>query len=423
MVAVAGLSANQYHVVNTAAARGATTNKAREENMHKSQDRIHVTHAGSLPRGEPLGSMLIDQEAGKPVDAAALEKAIDARVTHVLDKQTQVGIDEINDGEQGRIGFQTYVAQRMSGFGGVSNRPYGKDWTTFPQFSERFFQRLPPRIGKVNNAPQAIADIKYRGAEHIAAETERLKRLAAPIRSSVADIFMNAAAPGIIATTMLNAYYKTYEDYLAAIAREMHKEYAAVVNAGFILQLDAPDLAMERTMLFQDKTDAEFVKILEQHIAAVNLAIEGLPADRVRLHVCWGNWEGPHVHDVPMEVILPTLYKAKVGALGLEFGNSRKQHETAAIRKHKLPANMMLIAGVIDSKSNMVEHPEVVAQRIESIVAAVGDRQQVIAGVDCGFGTFVGWEWVTEDIVWAKLKTLREGADIASQRLWGKKAA
>jgi len=394
-----------------------------EENLQKSQDRILVTHAGSLPRGEPLGSMLIDQEASKPVDATAMKKAIEARVTHVLSKQVEVGIDEVNDGEQGRIGFQTYVAQRMSGFGGVSNRPYGQDWTTFPQFSERFFQRLPPRIGKVNNAPQAIADIKYQGAEHIAAETERLARLSGPIAPRVANIFMNAASPGIIATTMLNAYYQTYEDYLAAIAREMHKEYAAVVNAGFILQLDAPDLAMERTMLFQDKTDAEFVEILEQHIAAVNLALEGIPADRVRLHVCWGNWEGPHVHDVPMEVILPTLYKAKVGALGLEFGNSRKQHETAAIRKHKLPDNKILIPGVIDSKSNMVEHPEVVAQRIEGVVAAVGDRERVIAGVDCGFGTFVGWEWVTEDIVWAKLKTLREGADIASRRLWGKKAA
>ena len=391
--------------------------------MQKSQDRILVTHAGSLPRGEPLGSMLIDQEAGKPVETDMLKKAIEARVVHVLNKQVEVGIDEVNDGEQGRIGFQTYVAQRMSGFGGVSDRPYGKDWQTFPQFSERFFQRLPPRIGKVNNAPQAIADIQYQGAEYIAAETERLARLAAPIKSSVADVFMNAASPGIIATTMLNAYYKTYEDYLAAIAREMHKEYAAVVDAGFVLQLDAPDLAMERTMLFQDKTDGEFVKVLEQHIAALNLAIEGLPADRVRLHVCWGNWEGPHVHDVPMEVILPTLYNAKVGALGLEFGNSRKQHETAAIRKHKLPDNMTLIAGVIDLKSNMVEHPEVVAQRIEAVVSAVGDRERVIAGVDCGFGTFVGWEWVTEDVVWAKLKTLRQGADIASTRLWGRKAA
>ena len=389
--------------------------------MQKSQERILVTHAGSLPRGEPLGSMLIDQEAGESINAVALKKAIDARVGHVLNKQVEVGIDEVNDGEQGRVGFQTYVAQRMSGFGGVSSRPSGKDWTTFPQYAERFLQRLPSRIGKVSNAPQAIADIKYQGTEHIAGEIERLVKMAAPVRPRVANIFMNSASPGIISTTMLNAHYKTHEDYLAAIAREMHKEYAAVVDAGFILQLDAPDLAMERTLLFQDKSDAEFVKVLEQHVTAVNLALEGIPADRVRLHVCWGNWEGPHVHDVPMEVILPTLYKAKVGALGLEFGNPRKQHETTAIRKHKLPDNMMLIAGVIDSKSNIVEHPKVVAQRIEAVVAAVGDRERVIAGVDCGFGTFVGYEWVTEDVVWAKLKTLRDGADIASTHLWGRK--
>ena len=230
---------------------------------------------------------------------------------------------------------------------------------------------------------------------------------------------MNAASPGIIAATMLNAYYKTYEDYLAR-SRAKCMEYEAVVNGGFILQIDAPDLAMERTLLFQDKSDAEFVKIVEHHVAAVNKALDNIPADRVRLHVCWGNWEGPHVHDVAMEVILPALYKAKVGALGLEFGNSRKHHETAAIRKHKLPDRMTLIAGVINSKSNMVEHPEVVAQRIEAVVGVVGDRERVIAGVDCGFGTFVGWEWVTEDVVWAKLKTLREGADRASTRLWGR---
>jgi 5-methyltetrahydropteroyltriglutamate--homocysteine methyltransferase len=275
----------------------------------------------------------------------------------------------------------------------------------------------------VNNAPQAIADIKYRGTAVIDAETERLTRLGAPLKSRVHETFMNAASPGIIATTMLNAHYKTYEAYLQAIAHEMHIEYAAVVKAGHVLQLDAPDLAMERTMLFQDKSEAEFVKIVEQHVTALNIALEGIPADRVRLHVCWGNWDGPHIHDVPMEAILPALYEAKVGVLGLEFGNSRKQHETAALRKHKFPDRMVLIPGVIDSKSNIVEHPEVVAQRIEAVVAAVGDRERVIAGVDCGFGTFVGWEWVTEDVVWAKLRTLRLGADIASARLWGKKAA
>jgi 5-methyltetrahydropteroyltriglutamate--homocysteine methyltransferase len=391
--------------------------------MIKSKDRILTTHAGSLPRGEPLGTMLIEEEARKPVDSGKLKEAIDARVSHVLKKQVEVGIDDVNDGEQGRVGFQTYVPQRMSGFGGTSDRPYGQDWTSFPQFNERFYQRLPPKIGMVYGAPQAIEDIKYRGTALINAEVERLNRLGAAVKPRVSDFFMNSASPGIVATTMLNAYYESYEAYLAAIAREMHTEYSAIVKGGNILQIDAPDLAMERTMLFQDKSDAEFVKILEQHVTALNKALEGIPADRVRLHVCWGNWEGPHVHDVAMEVILPTLYQANVGALGLEFGNSRKQHETAALRKHKLPDQMLLIAGVIDSKSNIVEHPEVVAQRIEGVVAALGDRERVIAGVDCGFGTFVGWEWVTEDVVWAKLKTLREGADRASARLWGKKAA
>ena len=391
--------------------------------MLKSVDRILVTHAGSLPRSEPLGGMLVDQEAGKPFDKAKLKDAIEVRVKHVLAKQAEVGIDSVNDGEQGRVGFQTYVAQRMGGYGGASNRFPGKDWTSFPQYAERFRLRLLPTMGKVHNAPQAIADVKYQGAELIAAETERLTRLAEAVKPKIAETFMNAPSPGIITTTMQNAYYKSHEDYLTAVAKEMHHEYAAVVKAGHILQIDAPDMAMERTMQFQDKTESEFVGILEKHVAALNLALEGLPADRVRLHVCWGNWEGPHVHDVPMTAILPALYQAKVAALELEFGNSSKQHEVAALRRHKLPDELVLIPGVVNSKSNIVDHPEVVAQRIEAVVGAVGDRERVMAGVDCGFGTFVGYEWVTEDVVWAKLRALRQGADIASERLWGKQAA
>jgi 5-methyltetrahydropteroyltriglutamate--homocysteine methyltransferase len=222
---------------------------------------------------------------------------------------------------------------------------------------------------------------------------------------------------------MLNAYYKTYEDYLDAIAREMHYEYKAVVDAGLILQIDAPDLAMERVLLFQDKSEKEFVKIIEQHIAALNKALKDIPRDRVRLHICWGNWEGPHIYDVALEPLLPVFYQANVGGLSIEFANARRQHEYAALRKHKLPDHMVLLPGVIDSKINLVEHPEVVAQRLETAVAAVGDRERVIASSDCGFGTFAGWEWVAEDVVWLKLKTMREGADLASKRLWGKKAA
>jgi 5-methyltetrahydropteroyltriglutamate--homocysteine methyltransferase len=236
-------------------------------------------------------------------------------------------------------------------------------------------------------------------------------------------MFFAEPSPGIIATTMLNAYYKTYEDYLSAIAREMHYEYKSVVDAGLILQIDAPDLAMERVLLFQDKSDGEFVKIIEQHIAALNKALDGIPRDRVRLHICWGNWEGPHIYDIGLEPLLPVFYQANVGGLSIEFANARRQHEYAALRKHKLPDHMVLLPGVIDSKINLVEHPEVVAQRIETAVAAVGDRERVIASSDCGFGTFAGWEWVAEDVVWLKLKTMREGADIATKRLWGKKAA
>lgn len=391
--------------------------------MRKSVDRILVTHAGSLPRAEPLGSMLVDQELGNPVDKATLNAAIDARVSHVLAKQAAVGIDSVNDGEQGRIGFQTYVAQRMSGYGGESTRHKGADWVKFPQYAERFRSRLLPKLAKMSNAPQAIADVKYQGQQIIAEETERLTRLGAAVKGKAVETFMNAASPGIITTTLHNAFYKSHEDYLTAVAKQMAQEYAAVVKAGHILQIDAPDMAMERTMLYRDKSESEYLAILEQHVAALNLALENVPKDRVRLHVCWGNWEGPHVHDIAMEKVLPFLYKAKVGALGLEFGNSAKQHETAALKKHKVPDDLILVAGVVDSKSNIVDHVEVIAQRIEKVVEAVGDRERVWVSPDCGFGTFVGYEWVTEDVVWAKLENLRKGADIASKRIWGKKAA
>lgn len=387
--------------------------------MTTKTDRILTTHTGSLPRGEPLSSLLIDQEQGEDVSLAALEAATENRVAHVLKKQVEVGIDIANDGEQGRVGFQTYLMQRMSGFGGVSKRPYGKEFLEFPQFTERMMQRIP-KTGKVFDAPQAIDEIRYLGTALLDAEIERLARLAADARSQLADLFMNAPSPGIVACTMLNAYYDSQESYLDAIARELSTEYRRVVEAGFILQIDAPDLAMERVLLYQDLTDAEFARTVEIHVAALNKALAGIPRERVRLHVCWGNWEGPHNHDVDMGVLLPALYHAHVGALGLEFANPRRQHEVAAIAKRALPDDVTLIAGVIDSKSNFIEHPEVVAQRIEAVVRAVGDPQRVVAGVDCGFGTFVGWEWVTEDVVWAKLRSLHEGAELASTRVFGK---
>jgi 5-methyltetrahydropteroyltriglutamate--homocysteine methyltransferase len=390
--------------------------------MHKSVDHILTTHTGSLPRGAELNDLLIADEAGEKVDKAKLNDLIDHRVAHVMQKQRESGVSVANDGEQGRVGFQTYLPKRMTGFGGESKRPFGKEWVELPLFTQKFMARLP-KTGKVFGCPEAIADIKYTDKEAIKTELARFKRHAAEVKPPFAEMFFAEPSPGIVACTMLNAHYSSYEAYLDAIAREINYEYRAVVEAGYVLQIDAPDLAMERVLLFQDKTEAEYVKIVELHIATLNKALAGIPADRVRLHVCWGNWEGPHIFDIGLEPLLQAFYQAKVGAIGIEFANARRQHEYAALKKHKFPDNMVLIPGVIDSKINLVEHPEVVAQRIEAAVAAIGDRERVIAGVDCGFGTFAGWEWVAEDVVWLKLKTLREGADIASKRLWGKKAA
>jgi 5-methyltetrahydropteroyltriglutamate--homocysteine methyltransferase len=390
--------------------------------MHKSVDHILITHTGSLPRGQELNDMLIADEAGESVDQRKLADTVDKRVAYVMQKQREAGVDVANDGEQGRVGFQTYVPKRMSGFGGESKRPFGREWMELPLFTQKFMARLP-KTGKVFGCPEAVGELKYQDKEAIKTELARFKRHGDAIKPAFPEMFFAEPSPGIIATTMLNAYYKTYEAYLDAIAREMHYEYKSVVDAGLILQIDAPDLAMERVLLFQDKSDREFVKIIEQHIAALNKALAGIPRDRVRLHICWGNWEGPHIYDIGLEPLLPVFYQANVGGLSIEFANARRQHEYAALRKHKLPDNMVLLPGVIDSKINLVEHPEVVAQRIETAVAAVGDRERVIASSDCGFGTFAGWEWVAEDVVWLKLKTMREGADIASKRLWGKKAA
>jgi len=394
----------------------------REETMKKSTDYILTTHTGSLPRGAELNDLLIADEAGESVDKAKLNDMVDKRVAYVMEKQRWAGVDVANDGEQGRVGFQTYVPKRMSGFGGESKRPFGQEWVQLPLFAQKFMARLP-KTGKVFGCPECVGELKYHDKDAIKTELARYAKAAAAIKPPFPDLFFAEPSPGIIATTMLNAYYKSYEAYLDAIAREMHYEYKAVVDAGYVLQIDAPDLAMERVLLFQDKSEAEYVKIVELHIATLNKALQGIPRDRVRLHICWGNWEGPHIFDIGLEPLLQAFYQANVGALSIEFANARRQHEYAALRKQKFPDNMILIPGVIDSKINLVEHPEVVAQRIEQAVAAIGDRERVIAGVDCGFGTFAGWEWVAEDVVWLKLKTLREGADIASKRLWGKKAA
>ena len=389
------------------------------EVVRSSDDRILVTHVGSLPRGEALNELLIRSELGEGVNRGELDATIERRVAEVYRRQLDAGIDIPNDGEQGRVGFQTYVAERMSGFGGESNRRRPQEFADFPQFAEMLMKRFPRR-GKQFNAPEAIADVHYKDLSAINREVALLQAQAKAAGKSPGDCFMTAPSPGIIASTLLNAHYPTHRDYVLALAKEMRNEYLAIHAGGFILQIDAPDLAMDRHIIFQDKSEKEFVAICEQLVEAINVGIEGIPPAQVRLHCCWGNWVGPHTHDIALASLLPALTKANVGALSIEFGNPRHQHEYAALKSFKLPPEMILIPGVIDTTTNFVEHPEVVARRIEEAVAAVGDRERVIAGTDCGFGTFAGREWVAEDVVWAKLKSVRQGADIASRRLWGR---
>ena len=386
--------------------------------MQTSHSRILTTHVGSLPRSAALADLLIDQEQGKDIDLAALNREAELAVQYVIQKQAESGVDIGNDGEQPRIGFQTYVPQRMQGFGGESKRPTPQDMKEFPDFMALMQKRNVMRA-KVFNAPQAIAELAYQDLSAVQAECDLFQRCLDQQPQKFTECFMTAASPGIVATTMLNAYYDSYEKYVFAIARELKKEYEYIHSQGFLLQLDSPDLAMERTFLFQDKSIQEFQKIVEIHIAAVNMALENIPADRLRLHVCWGNYDGPHNHDVPLEDILPSVYQAKVGGLAIELANPRHQHEYKVLKKYPLPDAMVLIPGVIDSTTNYIEHPEVVADRICQAAEAVGDRSRVIAGTDCGFGTFAGWEMVPDSVVWAKMKACSEGARMATERLWG----
>ena len=384
-----------------------------------SRDRILTTHVGSLPRNEKLSDLLLRQEAGEAFDAREMAAEIDKAVAHVVERQLAAGIDIGNDGEQQRVGFQTYVPQRMSGFGGVSKRRRGREFEEFPELVASLMRRFP-HVSKQQNAPECQSELKYLDIKPIENEIARFKKISG---GKFGEQFMTAPSPGIISSTMLDAFYGSQDKYLNAISREMKNEYQAIHKAGLLLQIDAPDLAMDRTMMYRDLSDAQFVKAVERHVQAINEGIAGIPRERVRLHICYGNWEGPHIHDVPLATILPALYQAKVGALSIEFSNPRHAHEYEAFRKHPLPRDMLLIPGVVETTSNFVEHPEVVARRIEEAVRAVGDRERVIASTDCGFGTFTNREWVIEPAVWLKLASIRQGADIASARLWGRKVA
>jgi 5-methyltetrahydropteroyltriglutamate--homocysteine methyltransferase len=388
--------------------------------MKRSDKRILTTHAGSLLRPRALGDMLARHSRHEPVDAAALSAAILDATRHVVRLQAQCGIDIANNGEQARESFFTYVQHRMSGFGGQSDRPAFADMRAFPSFLEMIMTQIRGRVQvDLLHAPKAIGTVKYLDRAPLDRECDDFAKVLAEIKPGFAETFMTAPSPGIIAAAMLNEHYPSLDDYVVALAEALRVEYETIVARGFLLQIDAPDLAMERHVTYAQRPLEDFIAFVDLVIAAINRAIERISPDCVRLHVCWGNYEGPHNHDVALEAILPHLYQARVGALMISMANPRHEHEYRYFERHRLPAGMNLIAGVIDTTTNYVEHPNVVAERIVRVATAIGDPRRVIAGTDCGFETTTGLAPVAEEVVWEKLRAMRDGAAIATKQLLG----
>ena len=385
--------------------------------MQKSDQRILTTHVGSLPRVPALRDLLKQREEGVPIDNNVLKSETNAAVSRIVEGQLEAGIDIGNNGEQPRVGFSTYVATRMEGFGGESPRPLSLDAEQFPDHASMLNEQRK-LSSRVNVTHRAETEVRYVDLTEAEEECNQFIEISDKADGDFVERFMTAASPGIVATTMMNHYYDSHQEYIDALAHGMKHEYELIHSRGLLLQIDCPDLAMERTRFFKDKTVSEFQDMVHMHIDAINRSVTNIPADRIRLHVCWGNTNSPHIHDIPLETILPILYEAKVGALSIELANPRHQHEYKVFKSHPMPESMILLPGVIDSTTNYVEHPEVIADRITQVVEAVGDRTRVIASVDCGFGTFAGSEAVAPSVVWSKLSSLREGAQLATSRLW-----
>ncbi len=379
-------------------------------NVLTSQQRIITTHAGSLPRPRRLAELHGQRSRGERIKAEELDRAIVDATGEVIAAQLDAGVDVGNGGEQARESFVTYVQHRMTGFGGVGRRPEKLDLLDHPDFMEM----IRDRRGEVSlmAAPAAVGEVLYADTSEV--ESECALVAGAPF----AETFMTAASPGIIASVMENRHYPSMPDYLAAVAGAMATEYNVIAGRGLLLQIDAPDLALERHQLFADRPLKDFIEWVDLVVHNINAALSGIDPHRVRLHVCWGNYEGPHTHDVPLDAILPHLYRANVGGLVLSMANARHAHEVECFARHPLPADMVLVAGVIDTTSNFVEHPQVVADRLIRIVETVGDPRRVVAGTDCGFDTTAGIGDVAPSVVWEKLKALRQGADLASSRLY-----
>ena len=380
--------------------------------MRTSQDRILTTHVGSLPRPLELRQLLVAKDKGEPYDRAELERQTRDAVLAIVRRQAATGVDIVNDGEMSKPGYSTYVADRLSGFAGHEPAKPRLDTRDHPNFMAAYARMTGANVARRS---VCVGPIAVRDREPLNQDIANLRDALAQV--SVAEGFMTAASPGLVPVFQNNRHYPSHEAYVEAIAAAMQEEYEAIVEAGFVLQLDCPDLAMAHHTSFQDLNEADFLKRAAFHVEVLNHALRNVPADRCRIHICWGNYEGPHDHDIDFAKVAPILVKAKPMALVVEAANPRHAHEWRVWQDVKLPDDKILIPGVLDTSTNYVEHPELIAERLCRFADLVG-RERVIAGSDCGFGTFAGYGKLDPDISFKKLRVMVEGAALASKRLW-----
>jgi 5-methyltetrahydropteroyltriglutamate--homocysteine methyltransferase len=380
-------------------------------------DRILTTHVGSLPRPAQVVDVLFAEDRGEEVDAAVLEDVLQQGVNEVVRLQRDAGLDIVSDGEMSKISYATYIKHRLTGFDGDSARPTPQDLDDFPRFRD---QLVSEGHSPTYRRPVCLGPIGVKDCAPVVRDIARLQSALDASRatgSTAAVGFMTAVSPGTIGVFHPNQHYRSHEAYMQALGAAMRTEYEEIVRAGFILQIDCPDLAMGRHSRFKHMDDVQFLRCAELHVDVLNQAVANIPAERMRMHVCWGNYEGPHTHDIPLQTILPIVLRAKPSALLVEGANPRHEHEWEIWTRHRLPDDKVLVPGVIDTSTNYVEHPELVAQRITRYAGVVG-RERVMAGTDCGMGTFAGFGPVHPEIAWAKLRSLSAGAELASSRLW-----
>jgi 5-methyltetrahydropteroyltriglutamate--homocysteine methyltransferase len=380
--------------------------------MRGSTERILTTHVGSLPRSQAVTDVLFARERGEIAEQRAAAAVITDAVAEVVRRQVDTGIDIVSDGETNKISYATYIADRFAGFGGDTPREPGQDLVEFP----RFMAKLAASGATAKyRRPRCVGEISLKDAGPLNEDLGNFRK--AVDAAKPAEAFMNAASPGVLALFQPNDHYPGQDAYLEALGNAMQAEYEAIAGAGFLLQIDAPDFGMGRHTMYRDASVDEYLKSAARHVEVLNHALRNIPADRMRMHICWGNYEGPHHHDIPLEQLLPVVIKAKPQALLFEAANPRHAHEWAVFRRQKVPDDKILVPGVLSTTTNYVEHPELVAERILRFADIVG-RERVIAGTDCGFGTFGGFGPVDPDIVYLKLGSLTEGARIASRSLW-----